>query len=64
MNPENGYPVVPYNAEFQNPDRSNKDEYLLALMEEIDDLKKMADVRPYLDEMYKVRQSFKAAKLI
>jgi hypothetical protein len=32
-----------------------KDEYLLALMDELEQFKEMADVRPYLDETYKVR---------
>jgi TFIIF-interacting CTD phosphatase-like protein len=55
MNPENGYPVVPYSAEYQNKSDGPKDEYLLALMDELDLMKVMDDVRPYLDETYKVR---------
>lgn len=61
MTPENGLPVSPYDAENHG---QGVDEYLLALIEEIEDLRKMKDVRPYLETNYKVRQSLKSAKLI
>ena len=64
MTPENGYPVVSYTAEYQSPVASDKDEYLLSLIEELEDLRKMDDVRPYLNEQFKVRQTLKSAKLI
>jgi len=64
MTPENGYPVVPFNAEYVNKKGGDKDEYLLSLMEEIRELKKLDDVRPFLDEQFKVRQTLKSAKLI
>ena len=64
MTPENGYPVVPFNAEYVNKKGGSKDEYLLSLMEEIRELKKLDDVRPFLDEQFKVRQTLKSAKLI
>lgn len=55
MVPENGYPVVPYNAEYSPKVGANKDGYLLSLIDELDQLKAMDDVRPYLDDKYKVR---------
>ena len=36
MTPESGLPVVPYNAEFEGPDGA-KDEYLLSLIEELEE---------------------------
>jgi len=38
MAPENGLPIVPYNAEMESTDGS-KDEYLLSLIEELDELR-------------------------
>jgi TFIIF-interacting CTD phosphatase-like protein len=64
MTPENGYPVVPFNAEFVTKKTDVKDDYLLSLIEDIKELKKLDDVRPYLDEQFKVRQTLKSAKLI
>jgi len=64
MTPENGYPVIPFNAEFVAKSNQVKDDYLLTLIEDIKELKKIDDVRPYLDEQFKVRQTLKSAKLI
>ena len=64
MTPENGYPVVPYSAEFQNLNNGPKDEFLLSLIDELEKLKKVDDVRPYLDEQFKVLQTLKSSKLI
>lgn len=64
MTPENGYPVIPFNAEYVNKKGGSSDEYLLSLIEEIRELKKLDDVRPFLDEQFKVRQTLKSAKLI
>jgi hypothetical protein len=64
MTPENGYPVVPYSAEFQNLSNGPKDEFLLSLIDELEKLKKIDDVRPYLDEQFKVLQTLKSSKLI
>lgn len=64
LNPENGYPIVPYQAEYKHPISGQKDEYLLGMIEDIENLKKMDDVRPYLSEQFKVRQTLKSAKLI
>jgi TFIIF-interacting CTD phosphatase-like protein len=56
MTPENGMPVIPYIAEFDSQTEFNeKEDYLLTLMEEIEELMKMDDVRPYLDSTYKLR---------
>ena len=63
MTPENGLPIMPYRGEnFQEGDE--KDSYLLQVIEEIDELRKLADVRPYLDQQYSHRQLLKNAKLI
>lgn len=55
MTPENGYPVVPFNAEYVSKSGQQKDDYLLSMIEDIKDLKKLEDVRPYLDEQFRVR---------
>lgn len=61
MTPENGLPVSPYEA---NSYTHEKDDYLLGLIEEIEELRKLKDVRPYLEKNYKVRQNLKGSKLI
>ncbi|CDW83521.1 nli interacting factor-like phosphatase family protein [Stylonychia lemnae] len=61
--PENGFPIVKYNAELDNVD-GQKDSYLLAIIEQLKDLAKMEDVRPFLRDSYKVRQVLKNSKLI
>ena len=63
LTPENGLPVMPYKGE-NFLDSDEKDTYLLTLIDEIEELKKMADVRPYLDQQYGHRQLLKNAKLI
>lgn len=56
VTPENGMPVIPYTAEYDSQTEFNeKDGYLLTLIEEIKELMKMDDVRPYLDSTYKLR---------
>jgi hypothetical protein len=45
---------VEYNAELDMND-GEKDPYLLTLMHELEKLAKLDDVRPYLDEQYKIR---------
>ncbi len=52
MTPENGYPVVPYNAEFKNAQGDRKDETFKAIMEDIETLIKLDDVRSFLDENF------------
>ena len=63
MAPENGLPVMPYEARgvYEN---AEKDEYLLRLIEEIEEIRKQDDVRQYLGKNYKVRQNLKSSKLI
>lgn len=63
LNPENGLPFVPYTAELHTAG-TDKDEYLLGMMDQILDLQQQADVRPYLKEQYNVRQLLKNAKLL
>jgi len=48
MTPENGFPVLAYTAEYASTE--GKDDYLLQLIEEIEHLRTLEDVRPYLDE--------------
>ena len=63
MTPENGLPIMPYKGE-NHTDSDEKDKYLLTVIEEIEELRKMPDVRPYLDQEYGHRQLLKNAKLI
>lgn len=65
MTPENGMPIIPYTSEYDSQTEfGEKDNYLLTLIEEIQKLAKMDDVRPYLDSTYKLRQKLKSAKLV
>jgi TFIIF-interacting CTD phosphatase-like protein len=64
MTPENGYPIIPYTAEFENPSHVVKDEYLLSVIEDLEILRKEEDVRTWLNESFKVRQTLKNSKLI
>ena len=51
MTPDNGYPAVPYSAEYENVgDKNQKDEYLLAMCDEFDHMMTLDDVRPHLNE--------------
>jgi len=49
MTPENGLPIMPYKGENFN-ESEEKDAYLLTVIDEIEELRQMADVRPYLDQ--------------
>ena len=62
LTPENGYPIVPYNAEFGM--ENERDEYMLGVMADLDTLRKENDVRVWLDDQFKVRQTLKNSKLI
>lgn len=64
LNPDNGYPIVPYNAEFANPKEIDRDEYLLTVIEDIETMRNLKDVRSWLNEEYMVRQILKNSKLI
>ncbi len=63
MTPENGLPIMAYKGE-NFVDDGSKDDYLLTVIEEIEELKEMEDVRTYLDQQYGHRQLLKNAKLI
>ena len=63
MAPENGLPIIPYKGEnFDGV--GQQDQYLLDVIVELEELRTMADVRPYLDKEYGHRQLLKNAKLI
>ena len=62
MTPENAMPVFEYTAEYVSKD--DKDPHLLNIMEEIDEIKDLEDIRPALKERFKVRQLLKNSKLI
>ena len=64
MTPENAIPVFEYTAEYQSKSADDKDRHLLALMEELDEIKDLEDVRVALSEKYNVRQLLKNSKLI
>jgi hypothetical protein len=51
MAPENAMPLVPYTAEHL-PENGEKDNYLLSLIEELEELRVEKDVRNILDERY------------
>ena len=46
MTPENAIPATEYTAEYHEP--GSKDPHLLMLIDELDELKDLEDVRPYL----------------
>lgn len=62
MTPENSIPIFEYTAEYQNKD--DKDMHLLSIIEELDDIKDLEDVRPALAQKFNVRQILKNSKLI
>lgn len=61
MTPENCIPCSEYNAEF---DTQNSDSTLLLMMDELEEIKDLEDVRPFLKEKYNIRQILKNSKLI
>lgn len=63
ITPENGYPILPFTAEFENLGL-DKDDYLLSVIEDFQNLKKETDVRGWLDDAFKVKQTLKNSKLI
>jgi hypothetical protein len=54
MTPENSIPVFEYTAEYLNKG-DQKDPHLISIMEELDDIKDLEDVRPALAEKFNVR---------
>jgi TFIIF-interacting CTD phosphatase-like protein len=55
MTPENSIPVFEYTAEYQSKSAKDKDPHLLALIEELEEIKDLEDVRVALAEKYNVR---------
>lgn len=64
MTPENSMPVFEYTAEFATGKNNLTDDHLLQLIEEIDDIKDLEDIRPAMVERFKVRELLKNSKLI
>jgi TFIIF-interacting CTD phosphatase-like protein len=64
MTPENSIPVFEYSAEYLGLTGGAKDPHLLGIMEELEDIKDLEDVRPALAEKFNVRQLLKNSKLI
>ena len=72
MTPENCIPILEYTAESIKPqnlkgkDESEdmKDPYLLSVIQELDEIKDLEDVRPTLHKKYNIRQLLKNSKLI
>lgn len=64
MTPENAIPVMEYNANFASEEDEKSDDYLMTLMEELDEIKEFEDVRPVLQSRYNVRELLKNSKLI
>lgn len=69
MTPENCLPVLEYTAEGIKPqtlgdDDDNRDPYLLSVIQELDEIKDLEDVRPTMHEKYNIRQLLKNSKLI
>ena len=46
MTPENSMPVMEYTAEYASGANDMTDDHLLGLMEELEDIKDVEDVRP------------------
>lgn len=73
MTPENCILIQEYSAETLDPIHlegysgnvePSKDPHLLEIIEELDQLKDLEDVRPALHEKYKIRQLLKNSKLV
>ena len=64
MTPENAIPVFEYTAEYADKGKDEKDPHLIAIMDDLNDIKDLEDVRPALHERFGVRQLLKNSKLI
>ena len=64
MTPDNAIPIGSYNAEDLDEGKGMLDPSLLTLIEQIEEIKELEDVRPTLRENFKVRQLLKNSKLI
>ena len=63
MTPENSIPVTEYTAEYTLA-KGETDGTLLNIMDELEDIKELEDVRPALAQKFNVRQILKNSKLI
>jgi len=54
MTPENSMPVMEYTAEYATG-KDMTDSHLLGLIEELEEIKDVEDIRPALIERFKVR---------
>jgi hypothetical protein len=63
FSPENGLPIIEYRAEMDSPP-GETDPYLLSIIEELKEIMTLDDVRPYIEETYKIRSLLKNSKLI
>ena len=61
MTPENSMPIFEYTAEYSS---NEKDPHLLNIIEELEEIKDLEDIRPALKERFGVRQLLKNSKLI
>jgi TFIIF-interacting CTD phosphatase-like protein len=52
MAPENSFPISEYNAEYHT---SDKDPYLKSVIDQLEEIKDLEDVRPALKSKYNVR---------
>ena len=55
MTPENAIPVFEYTAEYQSKGADDKDGHLIGIIEELEEIKDLEDVRMALAEKYNVR---------
>jgi TFIIF-interacting CTD phosphatase-like protein len=55
MTPENSMPVMEYTAEYASGKGELTDDHLLGLIDELEEIKDVEDVRPALIERFKVR---------
>ena len=52
MTPENSMPVMEYTAEYASGKNDMTDDHLLGLIDELEDIKDVEDVRPALIERF------------
>mmetsp|Transcript_2516 Transcript_2516/g.4233 ORF Transcript_2516/g.4233 Transcript_2516/m.4233 type:complete len:159 (-) Transcript_2516:25-501(-) len=64
LTPENVLPAIKYNGESSSDPKAPKDPFLLQLIDELEGLKAMDDVRGHLKERFKIRRTLKNSKLI
>lgn len=64
LTPDNGYPMLPYTAEYATPEGGARDDYLMSVVDDIETMRKEKDVRAWLNRELMVRQILKNSKLI